>query len=349
MLFSLAFVYSASASFADVKFGSSEKLFVNHAVRILIAFVLLIVFAKIDYHHLREFTRPFLVLAILCLVYVVAMELRVKGAARWIHLGFIRFQPSELAKFALLFHLAGLLAERRFEIRDFKRGILPSLIWTCMICVLIAIQPNLSTSLVIFLLSFTLIFLAGARIWHMGLIGVCSLVAAGVFAVGAEYRMQRINSFMNNGGDDALTPARYQLEQALLAFGNGGLFGVGPGQSHQRDWFLPEPFGDFIYSIVGEEYGYLGTVLILVAFSVILWRGLVVARRAPDDFGFFLASGITLTLAAYACVNAGVTCGLLPTTGLPMPFISYGGSSVIFSAMAVGVLLNVSKHAQRQY
>ncbi len=347
MLFSISFVYSASASFADLKFGSSEKLFLNHAVRVLVAFGLLILFTKIDYHHIQEFTRPLMVMAILCLIYVVAMELKVKGAARWIHLGAINFQPSELAKFALLIHISRILSENRAKMHDFKTGVLPPLLWILLICGLIAIQPNLSTSLVIFLLSFTLIFLSGAKFLHLLGIGTAALVAAGIYAVGAEYRMQRLSTFMS-GNSDPMNPARYQLDQALLAFGNGGMFGVGPGQSHQRDWFLPEPFGDFIYSIVGEEYGYIGTALILVVFAVILWRGFQVARRAPDDFGFYLASGITLTLACYAFVNAGVTCGLLPTTGLPMPFISYGGTSVIFSAMAVGILLNISKQSMHR-
>jgi len=138
---------------------------------------------------------------------------------------------------------------------------------------------------------------------------------------------------------------KYQLDQALIAFGNGGITGVGPGQSRQRDWFLPESYGDFIFSIVGEEYGFLGIALLVGAFVLIMWRGYAVARKAPDSFGRLLAAGITTTLAIYAFVNAGVTCGILPTTGLPMPFISYGGSSVFFSAIAVGVLLNISSQA----
>ncbi len=346
MLFSISFVYSASASFADLKFGSSEKLFINHAIRVLIAFVVLIVFSRIDYHHIREFTRPMMVLSILCLIYVLVMESRVKGAARWIYLGAFSFQPSELAKFALLFHVSRILADYRDRLHDIKRGVMPVLAWAMVICALVAAQPNLSTSLVIFFLVFTLLFLAGAKFTHLSAIGFSALVAAGVYAIGAEYRMQRLSTFLH-GSDDAMSPARYQLDQALLAFGNGGLFGVGPGQSHQRDWFLPEPFGDFIYSIVGEEYGYIGAALIIIVFAIILWRGFVIARRAPDDFGYYLAAGVSLTLAAYAFVNAGVTCGLLPTTGLPMPFISYGGTSVIFSAMAVGILLNISRQSLR--
>ena len=158
--------------------------------------------------------------------------------------------------------------------------------------------------------------------------------------------MRRIMGFigMHSGEGGGIESAGYQLKQGLLAFGSGGLFGVGPGQSHQR-LFVPEPFGDFIYAIIGEEYGFVGTTFLLLVFGVILWRGLLVARQAPDDLGRNLAAGITLTVGLYAVVNAGVTTGLLPTTGLPMPFVSYGGSSVLFSAAAVGVLLNISRHA----
>ncbi len=149
------------------------------------------------------------------------------------------------------------------------------------------------------------------------------------------------------GGDGAAIDenVRYQVDQALIAFGNGGFTGVGPGQSRQRDWFLPESYGDFIFSIVGEEYGFIGICFLIGAFALIMWRGYIVTKKAPDAFGRLLAGGITTTLAIYAFVNAGVTCGVLPTTGLPMPFISYGGSSVFFSAIAVGVLLNISSQA----
>lgn len=345
MLFSIAFVYSASSSFADVRFGSSEQLFSRHAIRVLLAIVVMIVFAKIDYHHIREFTRPLIITALLCLLFVLVGGVRIKGATRWIDIGFINFQPSELAKFALLIHVSRILADKKEKIQSFKEGMLPPLMWMCIVCGLVAAQPNLSTAFVIFLLSFSLLFVAGARIWQMGALGIVGLALAGIYAIGADYRLKRILAFLGieNNPD---SPIRYQLDQALLAFGSGGISGVGPGQSHQRDWFLPEPFGDFIFSIVGEEYGYLGVLLMIGVFVIILWRGIITARNAKDDFGFFLAVSVTLTLSLYAFVNAGVTCGLLPTTGLPMPFISYGGTSVIFSAAAVGILLNISSQGQ---
>jgi cell division protein FtsW len=342
MLFSIAFVYSASASFAGIRLGSSEKLFTNHLLRVGMAFILMIVMTKVDYHHLREYTKPIIVLSLGFLLYVLVMEGKVKGASRWITLGFIRFQPSELAKFSLLIHLSWLLSQRGREVSASLKGMMTPLAWTLGVCGLIALQPNMSTSLVIFSLSFILVILSGARLRYVLSLGGVALVIAAIVTLGANYRVQRLLAFMNDDSSQ-MTAAKYQSYQALIAFGNGGIIGVGPGRSQQREGFLPEPYGDFIFSIVGEEYGYIGVLLVLLVFAVILVRGVRIARSAPDDFGFYLASGITLTIVCYAFVNAGVNCGLLPTTGLPMPFISYGGTSVVFSAMAIGILLNISK------
>jgi cell division protein FtsW len=344
MLFSIAFVYSASASFAGMRMGSTEKLFLNHCLRIGIAFVLMIAVTKVDYHHLREYSKPIMVAAIGCLIYVLIMGDKVKGASRWITFGFIRFQPSELAKFALIIHLAWMLSKRSRDVSERLKGMIAPLSWTLGICGLIALQPNMSTSLVIFFLSFMMIILSGARMRYVLIIGGIGLVVGAIATLGASYRVQRLLAFIDDSSGP-MNAVKYQSYQALIAFGNGGVFGVGPGRSQQREGFLPEPYGDFIFSIVGEEYGYVGVLAILSVFAVLLVRGVRIARRAPDDFGYYLACGITLTLACYAFVNAGVNCGLLPTTGLPMPFISYGGTSVIFSAMAVGVLLNISKQA----
>ncbi|MBX7154387.1 MAG: putative peptidoglycan glycosyltransferase FtsW [Candidatus Kapaibacterium sp.] len=341
MLFSVAFVYSASSAVASAKFGSSEKLFWNHAFRVLGALVIMIVMAKIDYHHIREFTRPLMVVAILFLLYVFVGGDKAKGAVRWVHFGFINFQPSELAKFAILIHISRILSDKKEKVLSFKEGLIPPLVWMGIVCGLIALQPNLSTAFVIFMLSFSLLFLSGAKVWQLAGLGIVGFVMAAIYAIGAEYRLNRLLAYINAPGSED-SPVNYQLQQALIAFGNGGIVGVGPGQSYQRDLFLPEPFGDFIFSIVGEEYGYTGVLAVVMVFVIILWRGIIAARTAKDSFGFFLASGITLTLSVYAFVNAGVTCGILPTTGLPMPFISYGGTSVIFSAAAVGILLNVS-------
>ncbi len=342
LMFSVAFVYSASASFADVKYGSSEELVWNHAAKVLIGLVLMIVFAKIDYRNLQGISATSVLVGVGFLLMVLVMGTEIKGASRWVRIGPFNFQPSELAKFAVVLHTAHLLSAPRATLRHWKTGILPVLGWMLPVVVLIALQPNLSTASVIFLIVMVMMFLADVNGKHLAAVIGAGAVIAGLYAVSAEYRLRRLMVFFGMGEDE---PVRYQLDQALIAFGNGGITGVGPGQSRQRDWFLPESYGDFIFSIVGEEYGFIGVSLLIIAFVLIMWRGYTVAKKAPDAFGRLLAAGITTTLAVYAFVNAGVTCGVLPTTGLPMPFISYGGSSVFFSAIAVGVLLNISSQA----
>lgn len=343
LMFSVAFVYSASSSFAAVKYGSSEQLFWNHALRVMIGLVLMIAFSRLDYRAWERMSATSLLIGVGFLMMVLLMGTEIKGASRWVRLGPINFQPSELAKFALVLHTAVLLSSHKALVRDWRKSILPVMAWTVPVCALIALQPNLSTATVVFLIVLSMLFLADVRPIHLAAVIGAGAVVGGIYAVSAEYRMKRLLAFF--GSQDADQAVEYQLDQALIAFGNGGITGVGPGQSRQRDWFLPESYGDFIFSIVGEEYGFIGVALLIGCFVLIVWRGYGVARKAPDSYGRLLAGGITSTLALYAFVNAGVTCGLLPTTGLPMPFISYGGSSVFFSAIAVGVLLNISSHA----
>lgn len=342
LLFSVAFVYSASASFADVKLGSSEGLVWNHALRVIIGLFLMLIFAKVDYHVYERSTTTLMWVAYGFLVMVLVMGTEIKGASRWVRLGPLNFQPSELAKWTVVLHTAVVLSMNTAVVRTWKGGIWGVLKWTLPVSILIALQPNLSTATVIFLIVMVMMFLGDVRPGHLAIIVASGMAVAGLYAVTAEYRLRRLLAFFGGQGDEAI---RYQLDQALIAFGNGGISGVGPGQSRQRDFFLPESYGDFIFSIVGEEYGFIGILFLMSAFTLIMLRGYTVAKKAPDSFGRILAGGITTTLSIYAFVNAGVTCGILPTTGLPMPFISYGGSAVFFSAIAVGILLNVSSQA----
>jgi len=346
MFFSIAFVYSASAGFADEKTGSAETFFWSHAIRVLAGIAVMLVISRIDYHWLERWSKPMLMIALGMLLYVLFEGTRMKGATRWLSLGPVSFQPSEFVKFALIMHLGVMLAEKRAYISDFKFSFVPMMFWVVLTCALVALQPNLSTASVIFMVAMGTMFIGRVNLLQLGAVLLAGLLATAAYAVSAEYRMRRILSYisMHSDGADTLSQANYQLNQGLLAFGSGGIFGVGPGQSRQR-LFVPEPFGDFIYSIIGEEYGFIGALIILGVFALIIWRGLLVARQAKDDLGRYVAAGITLVLGAYAVTNACVTTGLLPTTGLPMPFISYGGSSVLFSAAAVGVLLNISQHA----
>ncbi len=339
MVLSLGVVYSASATWATEKFGQSNRLLNLHALKVLLGMVALFVGMTIDYRKYRKFTKPAVIISIAFLFVTLLLGGEVKGAARWLRLGGLSLQPSEFAKFALLFHLCTLISTKGEAIRKFKKGFLPMMIWIGGVAGLVLLQPNFSTGSMIMLISLVMLFISRARFTHLfGTLGVALLLLAAV-AVTHPHVMERIDSYIDGtaGGKP-----NYQLSQGIIGFGNGGLLGVGPGESKQRDFFLPESYGDFVFSIVGEEYGLIGTMFFLGVFLVIMRRGFKIAKFARDEFGRLLAIGITSTIILYAVVNAGVTLGILPTTGLPMPFVSYGGSSLLFTSFAVGVLLNIS-------
>jgi cell division protein FtsW len=338
---SIGLVYSASIPLPLQAKGETSGMLAGHAVRVLAAFVAILVFMSIDYHAYRKISKQMLIGAVVLLVITFVLGGEVKGAARWLRFGGAGIQPSEFAKFALIVHLAVLISDKKERLRDLKTGFLPVMLWVGLVTVLVLLQPNFSTGAMIFGLSLVLLFLGHARPMHLGLslAGLLPLLLG--YMLSAPYRMRRIMSYLEGGGGGS-TDGNYQVRQGIIAFGNGGIFGLGPGGSRQRDYFLPESYTDFIYSIVGEEYGLIGTILVMAVFFTIMVRGLRIARHAPDEYGRLLASGITAAVTSYALVNAGVTLGLLPTTGLPMPFISFGGSSMLFTAAAVGILLNIS-------
>ncbi|KAB2923826.1 MAG: cell division protein FtsW [Bacteroidetes bacterium] len=336
-------VYSASSTWAMQKMQSASGLVNKHITKVMIGLVVMFFAMNIDYKRYKPLTKWVLIGSILLLVMTRVLGGEVKGAARWLSVGGMSVQPSEIAKFALLFHLAFLLSNKREKLADFKTGFAPLMVWIGSVVLLIMVQPNFSTGSMVFALGMMLIYVGGARISHVLASLTALLPALLLYMVSAPYRMKRILSYVGFGGDETVTStANYQLLQGIIGFGNGGILGVGMGMSKQRDLFLPESYGDFIFSIVGEEYGLVGTVFLIGLYLTLLLRGLKIAKYAPDDFGRYLAIGITGTIVLYAVANAMVTLGLAPTTGVPMPFISYGGTAIIFSSFAVGVLLNIS-------
>ena len=340
MVLSLGVVYSASSTWAMEKFGESNRLLNLHAMKVLLGLVALFVGMTIDYKKYKKLTKPAVVLSILFLMVTLVLGGEVKGATRWLRFGGLSLQPSEFAKFALLFHLCALISTKGDTIRDFKKGFLPMMVWIGSVAGLVLVQPNFSTGSMIILMSIVMLFISRARFSHLlGTMAAAIPVLVGV-ALTRPHVMQRIHMFMD--GSSSGGKVGYQLMQGIIGFGNGGLFGVGPGLSKQRDFFLPESYGDFVFSIVGEEYGAIGTIFFMTLFLIIMLRGFKIAKSARDEFGRLLAIGITSVVTLYALVNAGVTLGILPTTGLPMPFVSYGGSSLLFTSFAVGVLLNIS-------
>jgi cell division protein FtsW len=343
-------VYSASVGWAMDKKLATEQLLNLHILKVLIALAMMFVAMNVDYHLYQKYTKIILIVAIVLLTLTFVFGFFAKGASRWLRFGGFGLQPSEFAKYALIFHLSTMIVKKDQLIRDFEKGFLPMLVWILFIAGLVMVQPNFSTGAMIIMISFVLIYIGGVRLKHFLLtLAALSPILIG-FMLSAKYRIARAVSFFDNlpalfsiNGSFLQQPEHHQLWQSIIGFGSGGLFGVGIGNSKQRDLFLPESFGDFIFSIVGEEYGLLGTSVFLLLFVLIFVRGFKIARYAQDDYGRILAIGITLSIAIYAFVNAGVTLGLLPTTGLPMPFVSYGGTAVIISGYAVGVLLNISR------
>lgn len=340
MVLSLGVVYSASATWAMEKFGESNRLLNLHALRVLLGLVALFFGMTIDYKRFKKLTKPVVIAAVVLLGVTLVLGGEVKGAARWLRFGGLSLQPSEFAKFALLFHLCTLVSAKGEAIRDFKKGFLPMMIWIGSVAGLVLVQPNFSTGAMIILISMVMLFLSRARFLHLAATVAAVLPLLVGIALTHPHVVQRITSFID--GTSSTGRPSYQLLQGIIGFGNGGLFGVGLGESRQRDFFLPESYGDFVFSIVGEEYGFIGTMFFLTLFLILMLRGFKIAKFARDDFGRLLALGITSAITLYALVNAGVTLGVLPTTGLPMPFVSYGGSSLLFTSFAVGVLLNIS-------
>lgn len=345
MLFSISFVYSASAPIAQYRFGDPELFFYSHTLRVLLGLIVIFVFAKIDYHIWQKISKPMILLGIILLIIVLVSGTSVKGASRWLNLGPLSFQPSEFAKFALVVHFAALLAVKQNIIKEFERGFFPFILWAGIICLLIGLQPNFSTMFVIFLIAVAMMFIGNTNLLHLGGLFAVGIVSVGFYLVSAEYRLKRLTAFLGMGDSGATDAVNYQSNQALIAIGNGGFLGVGAGQSKQSHLFLPESYGDFIFAIIGEEYGFLGLFGIILIFAIVFWRGMLIAKKAPDPFGYFLAVGILVTFATYLLVNAGVNSGLLPTTGVPMPFVSYGGTAVLIYSAAIGILLNISSHA----
>ena len=340
MFMSMGIVYSASASWALEKYGGTEKMLISHAIKVFLGIIMLFAGMMINYHDLKRYTKLAVVGAMVLLLITLAMGGEAKGATRWLRFASFGFQPSEFAKYALLFHLCSLIAVKGNLVRDFKKGFVPMILWIIGITVLVMKQPNFSMGAIIFFLSMIVLFVGRVRLSHIfGLFAIIIPLLL-IYMYSADYRRARIDSFMHGSG--AAAEHNYQLWQGMIGFGNGGLIGVGLGESKQRDLFLPESYGDFVFSIVGEEYGFIGTISIMALFLFIMLRGFRIARHAEDGFGRNLALTITTALTMYALVNASVTLGMLPTTGLPMPFVSYGGSSMVFSAFVVGVLLNIS-------
>lgn len=335
-------VYSASSysSFFNTAINDSMFYLKKQALWALLGVIGMVIAIKTDYHIYRRLTLPLMIVTVLLLCVVFAFP-EVNGAKRWIPLGFASIQPSEIAKYVVVLYIAKSLANKGEKVKSFVYGILPYMLISGFFAGMVFLEKNLSIAVVIMGVTLVILFVAGAKIKHMaGIFGV--VLAGGVAGIIFEpYRMARFTSFLDPWKD-----ARgdgYQLIQSLLALGSGGIWGAGLGQSRQKCYYIPEPHTDFIFSIIGEELGLIGCTVIVILFLLFVWRGIVTASKAKDTFGTLLAAGITSIIAIQAIINIAVVTGSMPVTGVPLPFISYGGSSLIFNLFAMGILLNISR------
>lgn len=343
--FGLVMMYSASAVVAHEAHRSSHFFLVKQAMWAAVGLLIMLALTRFDY---RQLARPVVIYGLLgitvALLIGVLFTEPLKNAHRWIRLGLLSFQPSELAKLTLVVGLAYQLDKRRERLNDFVSGWLPSLVVTGLLAFLVLIEPDYSTAICLVFIASCLFFVAGVPTRQLFGLAVAAAPILFWLILSEDYRRERLFIFLDPFSDPL--GKGFQIIQSFIAFGSGGVFGNGFMRSQQKLFYLPEPHSDFVFSVIGEELGLIGALAVVGAFCVLLWRGLVIAGRASDRFGSLIAVGFTMLLVGQALINMGVTLGILPTTGLPLPFISSGGSSLVTSMAAVGLLLSVSQHAR---
>jgi cell division protein FtsW len=337
----IVMVYSASSALAMKKFGSDYFFLKKQAVFALVGICALVVCRNVPYRWYRPLAYPLLAAALVMLVAVLVSPLAVTagGASRWLRLGLLRFQPSEFARFALIVYMAYSLERKAGRIKDISIGFLPHVVVMGVFCLLIVKQPDFGSAAILAALCWLMMFVGGVRL--SVLLGSCGLLSViGYYVVtGAEYRLRRVMTFLDPW--KYKSEEGYQIVHSLMAFGTGGWWGAGIGKGYQKLFYLPEPHTDFIFSVVGEELGLAGVLVILGLYAVIVWKGVRIARNASDLFGCYLAVGLTAALGLQICINMGVTLGLLPTKGLTLPFLSYGGTSLVLNMAIIGILMNI--------
>lgn len=346
--FGVVMVYSASAVTAFHQKHASTYFLVRQIVYATLGVVAMLVVSRLDY---RIFLRPALAWGLLAVSFLglvlchTGIGRTINGAARWIDAGPVTIQPAEVMKVALVVWLSYSLARKAENIKSFSIGFLPHLIVPGLVMLACLLQPDFGTAVVIALLTFALLFVAGAKLGYIMAAGIVGSTITYFLVTGSEYRLRRWIAYL-----DPLTEANrlgdgYQLAQSLYGFGEGGVGGVGLGDGLQKLLFLPEAYNDFIAAIIGEELGLVGVLALLAVFAFVVWRGVLIAMRARDEFGTYVAIGLSSLIGVQTLANMGVAMGLLPTKGLTLPFISYGGSSLVVVLASVGVLLSISRGA----
>jgi cell division protein FtsW len=342
----IVMVYSASSALALKKYGSGFHFLKKQAFFSLIGMVVLVVFSHIPFRVYRSLTYPILVLSLglLTAVLVSGFGLSAGGSQRWMRLGPLTFQPVEAARLALVIYMAYSLSKKQDGLRQFGIGFVPHVMVLAVFAVLLMLQPDFGSVVIFSVLVWVMMFVAGVPIRHLLSALLLMVPMAYYLMMGAAYRIRRLVSFL----DPWQYPdgEGYQIIHSLMAFGTGGLWGTGVGKGYQKLFYLPEPHTDFIFAVIGEELGFLGVLFIIGLYGVVIGRGISIAFRCRDDFGMYMALGITTAIGLQVSINLGVALGLLPTKGLTLPFLSYGGTSLLLNMASIGILMNIgAQHA----
>jgi len=341
-------IYSATSARAVGSLNPINLTFLKHILWVVFAIIGMLTMMKLDYYYIQKYSKLILViaLALLIIVLIPGIGTTTNGASRWIRIGsYFGFQPSEFAKLAMIIFMSSYIATKQEKMANFTKGFLIPVVLIGLVSLLILKEPDLGTAIFVSLISFILIIVGGTRIVYV----VFTLMAAAPHIYSIIYKIQayqkaRLLAFLDPWKDPE--GIGYQIIQSWIALGSGGLTGLGLGESRQKLFFLPESSSDFIFSIIGEELGFIGTTGIIIIFALLAWQGMRVCRSAPDMLGFSLALGITLSITLQSAINIAVATGAMPTTGLPLPFISAGGSSLLLSSIGIGILLNIAKKSK---
>ncbi|MCL2740025.1 MAG: putative lipid II flippase FtsW [Oscillospiraceae bacterium] len=340
-------VFSSSSEAARAKFSNPYYFIQRQGLWALISLCAMFFFSVFNYKVLKKLATPVLIISIILLIVVLIFGTDVNNAKRWINLGFFSVQPSEITKIAVILFFASSLTAMRSKLKNFLHGLCPYLLVLLVIAGLVIIEPHLSATIVIVLIGCIMLLIAGAKMKHFILLAIpaaCALVVA-IFT--AEYRLKRITSFLDPFADKL--GDGWQIIQSLYAISSGGIFGLGLGQSRQKFLYIPEPQNDFIFSITAEELGLLGAILIIGLFTFLIYRGIRIAITAPDTFSALLATGIIAKIAVETVINIAVVTSSMPVTGMPLPFFSYGGTTLLINMSAMGILLNISRYCKTSH
>ncbi|MBQ8303360.1 MAG: cell division protein FtsW [Clostridia bacterium] len=346
----LVMLFSASYAYSFAYFGNSYRFIIRQAAFAVVGFILMMLISKIDYHVYRKFSWVVYIVAVALLTLLIAMPPMIDGVdyKRWIVVGGLTFQPSEIAKFAIVLLFSHLIAANHKAMKNFKFGILFFGFLLAVVCGLVVAEPHLSATVLIFFIGILLMVVGGVRLLHVGLCGLVG-VAGGALAILTGivgYGGDRIKYWLDPWAD--ATGLGYQTIQSLLAVGSGGVLGKGLGQSVQKHLWVPEPHNDFIFSIVCEELGLIGAMIIIVLFCALVWRGFTIAMKAPDKFGALMAVGLTFQVGLQAILNILVVTNTIPNTGISLPFFSYGGTALLILLCEMGIVLSVSRSCSLQ-